>query len=132
MRDCEQFRFNLKEPMMIKRGVCALLLILLAAALIQAQNPPVPPKPAPELARLKYLEGTWTTSATMQPGPMGPGGKFTGTEHNEMGLGGFFVVGHSTFNSTGMSGTGVSYFGYDANKKVYTYDEFNSMGEADH
>ena len=68
----------------------------------------------------------------MQPGPMGPGGKFTGTEHNEMGLGGFFMVGHSTFNATGMSGTGVSYMGYDSNKKAYTYDAFNNMGEAVH
>jgi len=30
------------------------------------------------------------------------------------------------------NGTETSYLGYDANDKVYTYDSFNSMGEADH
>ncbi len=116
----------------MKRSLCVLLLFLVALPLLLAQNPPAPPKPAPEMERVKYFLGNWSLSGTMQPGPMGPGGKFTGTEHNELGLGGFFMVGHSTFNATGMSGTGVSYFGYDANKKVYTYDEYSSMGEAEH
>lgn len=29
-------------------------------------------------------------------------------------------------------GTETSYMGYDSNDKTYTYDSFNSMGEADH
>jgi hypothetical protein len=116
----------------MKRSVCAVLLFLMTVTLLLAQNSPAPPKPAPEMERVKYFLGTWNESGTMQPGPMGPGGKFTGTSHNEMGLGGFFMIAHSTFNATGMSGTGVAYMGYDANKKVYTYDEFSSMGEAEH
>ena len=113
-------------------AICVLSLLLLSIA-VTAQNPPAAPKPAPELDRVKYFLGSWTLSGTMQPGPMGPGGKFTGTEHNELGLGGFFMITHSTFNAgPNMSGSGVAYMGYDANKKAYTYDEYTSMGEAEH
>jgi hypothetical protein len=64
---------------------------------------------------------------------MGPGGKMTETEHNEWMDGGFFLVSHIDFKSNGMgNGTGLSFLGYNPNDKVYTYDGFNSMGEAEH
>ena len=46
--------------------------------------------------------------------------------------GSFFLVSHSKFEQTGMGGAATAYFGYDPDKKVYTYDEFTSMGEAVH
>ena len=47
--------------------------------------------------------------------------------------GGYFVVIHSRFSGGGMpTGTGTAFMGYDPQEKVYTYDEFNSMGEATH
>jgi len=47
--------------------------------------------------------------------------------------GGFFLTMHSEFNIAGLgSGSGMAYMGFDIDKKVYTYDEFNSMGEAEH
>ena len=46
--------------------------------------------------------------------------------------GGFFLTMHSEFKGTMGSGSGMAYMGYDPDKKVYTYDEFNSMGEAEH
>ena len=30
------------------------------------------------------------------------------------------------------SGSGISFIGYNPDQKAYTYDEFNSMGEAEH
>ncbi len=30
------------------------------------------------------------------------------------------------------NGTGTSYVGYNLGQKVYTFDSFNSMGEAEH
>lgn len=88
------------------------------------------PKPAPELKKLDYFLGTWKMEGDMKPSPMGPGGKFMGTEHNEWMEGNFFVVIHSEFNSKMMgNGKGVSYMGYNADEKKYTYNEFNSMGE---
>ena len=69
----------------------------------------------------------------MKPGPMGPGGKITINEKAEWLEGGYFVVIHSTFTSAGMgNGSGISFMGYDPQEKVYTYDEFNSFGEATH
>jgi hypothetical protein len=47
--------------------------------------------------------------------------------------GGFFLVIHSQFTGAGMgNGTGLAFMGYDPQEKVYTYDEFNSWGEATH
>ena len=107
------------------------LMLLLGALSTYAQMPT--PKPAPELKKLDYFLGTWTLEGDMKPGPMGPGGKMTETERTEWMDGGFFLVSHIDFKSAGMgNGTGISFLGYNANDKVYTYDGFNSMGEAEH
>jgi hypothetical protein len=90
------------------------------------------PKPAPELKKLGYFAGTWTVEGEIRPGPMGPDGKFTGTNHVQWMDGGFFLVTHSEFNGAMGKGEETAYMGYDTNDKVYTYDSFNSIGEADH
>jgi hypothetical protein len=91
------------------------------------------PKPAPELKKLEYLVGKWTTKGHMKPGPMGPGGKLTMTEHNKWMKGGFFLTMRSKFSSAALGrGSGMAFMGYDTGRKVYTYDEFNSMGEFQH
>jgi len=91
------------------------------------------PKPAPELMNVDYFAGTWKSEADMKPGPMGPGGKLTMTERNQWMDGGFFLTMHSEFKIAAMgSGSGTAYMGYETGKKVYTYDEFNSMGESQH
>jgi hypothetical protein len=89
--------------------------------------------PAPELKKLEYFAGNWISEGDMKPSPMGPGGKMTMTEHNRWMDGGFFLTLHSEFKIADMgSGSGVAFMGYDTGKKVFTYDEFNSMGEAEH
>ena len=90
------------------------------------------PKPAPELRKLDYFVGTWTAEGVIKPGPMGTGGKFTGTNRVEWMDGGFFLVTHSEFNGAMGKGTETAYMGWDGDDKAYTYDSFNSMGEADH
>jgi len=90
------------------------------------------PKPPPELKRLDYFAGTWAAEGEIKPGPMGSGGKFTGTNQVQWMDGGFFLVTHSEFNGIMGKGTETSYMGYDSNDKFYTYDSFNSLGEADH
>jgi hypothetical protein len=65
------------------------------------------PKPAPELKKVDYSAGTWIWEGDMRPGPMGPGGKMTMTEHNEWMDGGFFLTMDSEFKSAAMgSGSG--------------------------
>ena len=113
-------------------SIAALVAALLCAVLSAAQNSPQMPKPGPELEKLKYFLGTWKMEGDMKPNPMGPGGKFTATEHNEWMPGGFFVVGHSSGSMAAMGKiTGTAFMGYNPEEKVYTYNEFNSMGEAE-
>jgi len=90
------------------------------------------PTPAPELKKLDYFVGTWTAEGDIKPGPMGPGGKFKGTNHVKWMDGAFFLVTDSEFNGAMGKGTETAYMGYDSSEKVYTYDSFNSLGETDH
>jgi len=88
-------------------------------------------KPGPELKKLEYFSGNWTCDGEVKAGPMGPGGKMTMSEDAKWMDGGFFVVTQSQFKSATMgSGSGTSFLGYDSGMKKYTYNEFNSMGEA--
>jgi Protein of unknown function (DUF1579) len=88
------------------------------------------PKPGPEHKKLDYFTGNWTCDGDSKPGPMGPGGKMTMTEDSKWMEGGYFVVMQSAFQSAMGNGSGTSFLGYDADEKKYTYNEFNSMGEA--
>src|SRR5437870_7648855 len=62
--------------------------IVCIACLVLAQAPPQMPKPGPEHKRLGYFTGTWRLEGETKPGPFGPGGKFTGTDHNDWMEGG--------------------------------------------
>jgi len=90
------------------------------------------PKPAPELKKLDYFTGSWILDGEIKPGPMGPGGKMTETERCKWMDGNFFLEIASDFKSSMGNGTGVAYMGWNSDDKVYTYDAFNSMGEAEH
>jgi uncharacterized protein DUF1579 len=103
--------------------------LMLAAAIAAAQNPPAAPKPAPEMEKLKYFVGAWKQEGSVAASHMPGAGKYTGTYHNAVALGGFFVELHSTGNTGTEKWTGTSFLGYNAAEKVYTYDEFNSTGE---
>jgi len=104
----------------------AWIFLVLAGGRLLAQAPPMP-KPAPEHQRLHYFVGEWKNEGEMKASPWGPGGKFTGTDHNST-LGDFFLVMHS--DSKGPMGEmkDVAIMGYDAKEKAYTYDGFDSMG----
>lgn len=116
----------------MKRVTITLLVVLLfSAVFVAAQNPPQMPKPGPEQKNLDYFAGSWTIAGDMKANPMGPGGKFTGTEHIEWMPGGF-LVSHSQASSSMGKETSLAIYGYDAEKKIYTYDEFSSTGESVH
>ena len=104
-------------------------IVVLMSAVAVAQM--APPTPAPELKKLDFFTGNWTTEATIGPGPWGAGGKFTVTATADWMKGGFFVVGHSDFSlppELGGSGNRLAVMGYDPDKKVYTVEEFASDG----
>lgn len=89
------------------------------------------PKPGPEQQKMTYFLGKWHSTATLKPGPWGPGGPVNGDDECTLMQGGFFVVCKSEGSGPlgKMSGLGV--MGYDANKKAYTWNGFNSMGESE-
>lgn len=105
-----------------------LLLGMASSARAQMETP----RPAAELEKLDYFAGTWSTEGEIKPGPMGSGGKFRGTNRVRWMDGAFFLVTHSEFNGAMGKGAETSYMGYDSDAKTYTYDSFNSLGEADH
>lgn len=96
-----------------------------------AQNPPAaPPKPGPEVKKLAAFVGKWSETGNMKPGPMGPGGKYTGTEDCQWTSGGFALLCRETSDMGAMGkSTGTAMIGYDADKKEYVYCEVDSMGE---
>jgi len=90
------------------------------------------PKPAPELKKLDYFVGTWTSEGDTKPGPMGPGGKWTTTDRYQWMEGGFFLTGQTEYSGPEGKSKGPFFLGYDTNDKMFTYDAFSSMGEAGH
>lgn len=103
-------------------------LALLAAGSVQAQM--APPSPAPELKKLDFMTGDWTAEGTINAGPGMPGGKFTQTSHAEWMDGNFFLVEHDNGDYGAMGkAKEMAIFGYDSDRKVYTYHAFSSTGE---
>lgn len=110
----------------------AFVAVLLSGMMASAQTPPPAPKPGPEQKNLAYFVGTWTVTGDLKPGAMGPGGKTTGSDHIEWMPGGFFLVSHTQESGPMGKDTALAVYGYDPDKKVYTFDEFNSVGEMVH
>jgi hypothetical protein len=113
----------------IRVSVVSFFVTLFIAVAARAQMPMS--KPAPELAKLDYLAGSWTSDGDMKPGPMGTGGKVTATDDVHWMDGKFFLVMHTKFSGSMGDGTGLAIFGYDAEHKVYTYNAYNSWGEVE-
>lgn len=116
----------------MKRVLAIPTILAICAAFAAAQDAASAPAPAPELKKLDYFAGTWKTQGEIKPGPMGPGGKFSSVDHYEWMTGKFFLVSHSRQTTSMGNAVGTAYFGYNTDDKNYTYDAFNTMGEAEH
>ena len=115
---------------MSRISLTAVVAVFLIMATVGAVAQMPMPKPAPELARLDYLVGKWTSEGEMKPGPMGPGGKISSDDEAYWQDGKFFLVFQGKFKGAMGAGTSLAIMGYDPEKKVYTYNEYNSMGQA--
>ena len=98
------------------------LLAALAPPGLAAQGPP------PETAKLGYFEGTWDLSGEDQKGPMGPGGKTSGTEKCEWFEGRFAMVCRADVVTPGGPGKSMSTYTYNTEKKKYSFDGIDSYG----
>jgi Protein of unknown function (DUF1579) len=107
---------------------CAAVSFVGAQFAAAADDAAAAPKPGPEHKRLGYFVGTWKTEGEIQPGPMGPGGKFTGTDKCNWFEGGFAVVCYSDGTSAQGPNKSIGILGYSPEEKVYTYSGVDSMG----
>src|SRR5438132_4516491 len=101
-----------------------LVLCVVAAlplATVQAQQPP---KPGPELEKIKALEGTW--DVTVKVADM----ESKGTATYKMGVGGMWLVGDFEGDFGGQKFQGKGLDSYDAAKKKYVSVWVDSMGSS--
>jgi hypothetical protein len=70
-------------------SVLLLLLVVCSATAMPAQA--LAPEPGPEARKLHAAVGHWKYEGELKPGPLGPGGKYTGEMTCQMILGGFFL-----------------------------------------
>ena len=101
--------------------------LALASSGVAAQPPK--PTPGPEHKRLASFAGQWNIQGESKESPLGPAGKFTGTETCEWYAGGFQLVCRS--KGTGPKGpmTGMAVMSYDPGRKAYTYYAISSLGD---
>jgi len=114
-------------PTQTLKSVLASIILLAISAAAQS-----PAKPAPELKKLDYFAGTWTTDATIPPGPWGNGGKFTSTSTNEWKPDGSSLVCHRNYSmppELGGDGSATLILAYDSASHSYTGDESNTQGK---
>jgi len=115
----------------MRLGLTTIVLVgLLFAIALPAVAQMEMPKPSPELKKLDYFVGNWATSGDIKPSSMGPGGKWTGSEHYEWMEGGYFLTGMEEYAGPDGKAKGPAFLGYDTDAKMFTYHAFNSMGEA--
>jgi hypothetical protein len=114
----------------VRQTAAIIVTCMISASTLAAQAPAGPPKPGPEHQKLGDFVGNWIFAGEMKPGPMGPGGKMSGTDRITWLPGNFFV--ERRFEGKGPMGSvsGVEIMGYDTAKKAYTYNFFDSMGMA--
>ena len=111
----------------MKRIVCSVSLVILVLALAAWAQAPAP-KPGPEHQKVKMYVGHWTYTGEYKPGPIGPGGAFTGEYNAQMILGGFFLQGHWTEKNPSGEVKGFETFGYDPANKNYFQSQYQDDG----
>jgi hypothetical protein len=106
----------------------AAVVAALGAVSAAAQQPEIP-KPAPEMAQLKFFEGNWSCDGKMPPGPFGPGGAMKGSATIKSDLGGFFQSGSVKGTMTGMPPMdGMFHTTFDPVAKQFVMIWVDSMG----
>jgi hypothetical protein len=112
----------------IMQRITVLLLVLVVsiARAMQAQAPA--PKPAPEVKKLHVAVGHWMAEGEQKPGPLGPGGKFTGEANVRMILGGFFLQNQQSGKVAGVETRLLEIDGYDPVNKNFSSEFYLDDG----
>ena len=99
--------------------ICAAVFLLVATSAAAQEGPP---KPAPELANLKFFAGSWTCSGDSPAGPFGPAHKTQSTVTLKSDLDGFWYAGTMTEMKTASNPhpvKGLLHLGYDTGEKQF-------------
>jgi len=108
-------------------ALLSFLILIAASAMAQMGGPP-----GPEVKKLDYFVGTWTSEGTIAQGPWGMGGKFTVTSTAEWLPGNFFVQWKRESQmpaEIGGDNKEVMIMGYDTQQNAYTSDRYSSLGQ---
>ena len=90
------------------------------------------PKPGPEVKKLGYFVGNWTSEGDMKENPFGmPAGKFTSNDKCEWFAGGYQVVCHTTGKSPMGAMHSLGILSYNGEEKMYGYYGIDNMGMAE-
>jgi Protein of unknown function (DUF1579) len=90
-----------------------------------------PPKPASEMANLKYFAGNWSCSGDSPAGPFGPAHKTQSTLSLKLDLDGFWYDGMMTEMKTASNPhpvKGMLHLGYDAGEKRFVQVWIDNTG----
>ena len=112
-------------------AAAAIGLTVSALASQPEEKAPEGPRPPPEVEKLAYFVGPWTSEGELKPGLMGPGGPTQGRDICRWMPGKFFL-GCMTQRKGPLGLMQVEgILGYDAEKKVYRWWSFDNLGRAE-
>ena len=116
------------------RRTAVVILGLLAVTLVSAQAPPPQPSqtaqgPSQQQSAMGYFAGPWKLTGTTKISPTSPPAPYRATATGEWIPGNFFLeikyVTHGPLGDVHM----VRMMEYNSSASVYTYNEYNSLGE---
>jgi hypothetical protein len=111
----------------MRRLAVVVAIVVFQAGAVMAQQAELP-KPTAEHQRLSVFVGNWTIEGEMKAGPTEGQGRITATDRSAWVPGNFFVQRFYEGKSPMGEGRGLEILGYDAVRKVYTYNTFDSIG----
>ena len=114
------------------RAPLVVLAVALSAALAGAQTPTAEaPPPGPEVEKLGYFVGAWSTEGETKESAQGPAEKVSGRDMCRWMPGKFFVTCRLEHKSPARAVMALGVMGYDPEKKVYTSASYNNLGQTE-
>jgi hypothetical protein len=123
----EKIRASKEHNLNRRIALMSFLVVIAVSAVAQMGEPP-----GPEVKKLDYFVGTWTTDGMIAQGPWGGGGKFTATATTEWLPGNFFLQSKTDSQmppEIGGESKATMIMGYDTQQNTYTSDRYSSLGQ---
>ena len=109
--------------------MCLLASSLLTAQASQSSQAPSTPPPSQQQQAMGYFGGAWKITGTTKISPKSPATQFTSTTQGEWVPGEYFLEIRSVTHGPLGDVHTVRMMEYNSSDNVYTYNEYNSLGE---